>query len=78
VCSLDKICYGWNILQAFTNREIILNLFEMKGMRLDAREILNLNKQTKKKNLWLAFGIATWEGLINEYFLPGIFALLLY
>jgi len=50
----------------------------MKGMRLDAREILNLNKQTKKKNLWLAFGIATWEGLINEYFLPGIFALLLY
>jgi hypothetical protein len=32
----------------------------------------------KKKNLWLAFGIATWEGLINEYFVPGIFALLLY
>jgi hypothetical protein len=52
VCSLDEICYGWNILQAFTNRVIILHLFEIKGMRLDAREILNLNKD--KKNIgWL-------------------------
>jgi len=32
----------------------------------------------KKKKHWLASGIATWEGLINEYFVPDIFSLLLY
>ena len=53
MCSLE-ICYGWNILQAFTNREIILHLFEIKGMRLDAREISNLDKNKKKKKIgWL-------------------------
>jgi len=50
--------------------EIILCLFEIKGMRLDAREILNLNKKNK---YWFASSIATWEGLINEYFVPDIF-----
>lgn len=32
----------------------------------------------KKKKHWLASGIATWEGLINEYFVPDIFSLLMY
>jgi hypothetical protein len=31
-----------------------------------------------KKKHWLASCIATWEGLINEYFVPDIFSLLLY